>query len=216
MRREVPLIIIFICGAFMAIQYFIPHRVSATIYQYALNWTIIIGIFTLAVGIGSLVNLHYDRIARQKPAWRYSAVTLAALTFMTILGLLSPGAMTDPSGLFMRVYFYVLSPVQATMFALLAFFMASAAYRAFRAKTVLATLLLLSAVIVMLGRVWVGDTLTGWLPAGLQLSDIAKYILDFPNTAAKRAIYIGVGLGVAGTSLKIILGIERTWLGGGK
>jgi len=216
MRREVPLTIVFICGAFMAIQYFVPHHVSATIYQYALNWTIIIGIFTLAVGIGSLINLHYDRIAKRKQTWRYSAVTLAALAFMTVVGLFSPNAMADPRGLFMRTYFYVLSPVQATMFALLAFFIASAAYRAFRAKTVLATLLLLSAVIVMLGRVWVGDTLTGWLPSGLQLSDIAKYILDFPNTAAKRAIYIGVGLGIAGTSLKIILGIERTWLGGGK
>lgn len=216
MRREAPLIIVFICGAFMAFQYFVPHYASATVYQYALNWTIIIGIFTLAVGIGSLVNLHYDRIARRKQTWRYSAVTLAALVFMAILGLYSPDAMTDPAGLFMKMYFYVLSPVQATMFALLAFYIASAAYRAFRAKTVLATLLLLSAVIVMLGRVWVGDMLTGWLPEGLRFSDIAKYILDYPNTAAKQAIYIGVGLGIAGTALKIILGIERTWLGGGK
>lgn len=216
MRREVPLTIVFICGAFMAFQYFVPHHVSATIYQYALNWTIIIGIFTLTVGIGSLINLHYDRISKRKRTWRYSVVTLTALAFMALVGLFSPDALSNPKGLFMKMYFYVLSPVQATMFALLAFFIASAAFRAFRAKTLLATLLLLSAVIVMLGRVPVGDMLTGWLPEGLRFSDIAKYILDFPNTAAKRAIYIGVGLGIAGTSLKIILGIERTWLGGGK
>lgn len=216
MRREVPLTIVFVCGAFMAFQYFVPHHVSATVYQYALNWTIIIGIFTLVVGIGSLISLHSDRISKRKPTWRYSIVTLAALAFMSILGVFSPNAMTDTKGLFMKMYFFVLSPVQATMFALLAFFIASAAYRAFRAKTVLATLLLLSAVIVMLGRVPVGDMLTGWLPEGLRFSDLAKFILDYPNTAAKRAIYIGVGLGIAGTSLKIILGIERTWLGGGK
>jgi len=215
MRREIPLAIVFICGAFMAFQYFIPHYASATVYEYALNWTIIISIFTLAVGIASLINLHYDRIKRRKPTWKYSIVTLSALAFMTIIGLLSPDALSNPTGLFMKVYFYILSPVQATMFALLAFFIASAAYRAFRAKTVLATLLLLSAVIVMLGRVWVGDALTGWLPEGLRFSYIARYILDFPNTAAKQAIYIGVGLGIAGTALKIILGIERTWLGGG-
>jgi hypothetical protein len=216
MRREVPLTIVFVCGAFMAFQYFVPHYVSATIYQYALNWTIIIGIFTLAVGIGSLVNLHYDRFSKRKQNWPYSIVTLAALLFMTVLGLFSPNAIQDPNGLFMKMYFYVLAPVQATMFALLAFFIASAAYRAFRARTLLATLLLLSAAIVMLGRIPIGDMLTGWLPEGLRFSDIAKYILDFPNTAAKRAIYIGVGLGIAATSLKIILGIERTWLGGGK
>jgi hypothetical protein len=143
-------------------------------------------------------------------------VTLAALLFMTVIGLFSPDALQNTKGLFMKMYFYVLSPVQATMFALLAFFIASAAYRAFRAKTLLATLLLLSAAVVMLGRVPIGDMLTGWLPEGLRFSDIAKYILDYPNTAAKRAIYIGVGLGIAATSLKIILGIERTWLGGGK
>jgi len=216
MRREVPLAIVFITGAFMAFQYFIPHYVSAVIYERALNWNVIISIFTLAVGIGSLINLHYSKIVRRNKTWPYSVVTLAALAFMTILGLLSPDALSNPKGLFMKVYFYVLSPVQATMFALLAFFIASAAYRAFRAKTLLATLLLLSAVIVMLGRVWVGDALTGWLPEPLHFSYIAKYILDFPNTAAKQAIYIGVGLGVAGTTLKIILGIERTWLGGGK
>ncbi len=216
MRREVPLAIVFVCGAFMAFQYFVPHYVSATIYQYALNWTIIIGIFTLVVGIGSLVNLHYDRVSKQKENWPYSIVTLTALLFMALLGLFSPDALQNPKGLFMKMYFYVLSPVQATMFALLAFFIASAAYRAFRAKTLLATLLLLSATVVMLGRIPIGDMLTGWLPEGLRFSDIAKYILDFPNTAAKRAIYIGVGLGIAATALKIILGIERTWLGGGK
>jgi hypothetical protein len=200
----------------MAFQYFVPHYISAAVYQYALNWTIIVGIFTLVVGIGSLVGLHYDRISRRKEQWRYSIVTLVALAFVTVIGLYSPDAIQNPRGLFMHVYFYVLAPVTATMFALLAFFIASAAYRAFRARTVLASLLLLSAVIVMLGRVPIGEYLTGWLPEGLRFSDIAKFILDYPNTAAKRAIYIGVGLGVAATSLKIILGVERTWLGGGQ
>lgn len=216
MKREVPLIILFVCGAFMAFQYFVPHFISAAIYQYALNWTIIIGIFTMVVGVGSLIDLHYDRIAHKKEQWQYSIVTMIALTVVTVVGLSSPNAIQNPRGLFMMIYFYVLSPVIATMFALLAFFIASAAYRAFRARTILASLLLLSAVIVMLGRVPVGDFLTGWLPEGLRFSDMARFILDYPNTAAKRAIYIGVGLGVAATSLKMILGVERTWLGGGQ
>lgn len=216
MKREVPLAIVFICGTFMAFQYFVPHYLSAAIYQNALNWTIIVGIFTMVVGIGSLIDLHYDRIRFRKESWQYSIVTMVALVLMTVIGLSSPNAIQNPRGLFMMIYFYVLTPVIATMFALLAFFIASAAYRAFRARTILASLLLLSAVIVMLGRIPIGDMLTGWLPEGLRFSDIARYILDYPNTAAKRAIYIGVGLGVAATSLKIMLGIERTWLGGGQ
>jgi hypothetical protein len=216
LKREVPLTILSVCGAFMAFQYFVPHYVSATIYQYANNWTIIVGIFTMVVGIGSLVDLHYNRIAHRQEQWQYSIVTLVALVAVAIIGLSSPNAIQNPQGLFMMIYFYVLSPVIATMFALLAFFIASAAYRAFRARTVLATLLLASAVIVMLGRIPIGDMITNWLPEGMRFSDIARLILDYPNTAAKRAIYIGVGLGVAATSLKMILGVERTWLGGGQ
>lgn len=215
MKREVPLAIVFVCGVFMALQYFVPHYVPALIYQYTLNWTIIIGIFTLVVGIGSLINLHYDKIKHRKEHWPYSIVTLISLAVVTTIGLWSPKSIQDPHGTFLMIYFYVFSPVNATMFALLAFFIASAAYRAFRARTVLATVLLLSAVIVMLGRISIGDYLTSWLPPGTRASDIAAFVLNYANTAAKRAIYIGVGLGVAATSLKVILGIERTWLGGG-
>ena len=34
------------------------------------------------------------------------------------------------------------------------------------------------------------------------------------NTRSKRAIMVGAGLGIIGSSLRIILGIERSYLGG--
>jgi hypothetical protein len=37
--------------------------------------------------------------------------------------------------------------------------------------------------------------------------------MNGPNLAGQRAILIGIGLGVASMSLRIILGIERTYLG---
>ncbi|MCP4581838.1 MAG: hypothetical protein GY839_09470 [candidate division Zixibacteria bacterium] len=210
MRREIPLIIVFLFGIFMIVQFFIPHRSFAFLYQEFNNWTIIIGIFTMVVGIGSLITVHYSKIKSKTPGWGYSVVTLVALFGMATIGLLGG----TEHELFLNLYRFGLSPVTATMFSLLAFFIASAAYRAFRARTVLATLLLIAAVVVMLGRVPVGQIMTAWLPDWLQLQNIAQFLLEIPNVAAKRAIYIGVGLGVAAVSLKIILGIERTWLGG--
>ena len=103
------------------------------------------------------------------------------------------------------------------MFSLLAFFIASAAYRAFIARTIESNLLLVAAILVMLGNTSIGSFLTGWLPESLKflhLPHIKEFIMRYPNTAGQRAIMIGAGLGIIGSSLRIILGIERSYLGG--
>jgi len=116
-----------------------------------------------------------------------------------------------PEGLsnmmFINFFNYIMVPLQATMFALLAFFIASASYRAFRARNVLASLLLIAALIVML-RFTPG-------PWGDLLAKTSTWVMNVPNLAAQRAIIIGIGLGIVATALKVILGIERGYMGKG-
>jgi hypothetical protein len=204
-RRSIPLAITFIAGSFMLMQFFIPHRATNEMYQTANTWVSIIAGVALALGIGSLVKHHAGQIRRSKPGWAYSVVTLVGLIGMTLVGLIGG---IGPDSLLHRLYMSVFFPLDATMFALLSFYMASAAFRAFRARNLEATLLLVAAVLVMIGRVPIGNAIHPYLPT------IADWIMDFPNTAAKRAIMIGVGLGVCATALKIIVGIERSYLGG--
>ena len=106
--------------------------------------------------------------------------------------------------------------MDATMFSLLAFFIASAAYRAFRARTLEATLLLAAALIVMIGNAPVGDLIWNTImPVGDNLPSAARqWILDNPNLSARRGIILGISLGVISQSIRIILGIERSYLGG--
>jgi hypothetical protein len=146
------------------------------------------------------------------------------------------------------------------MFALLAFFVASASYRAFRIRNFEATLLLISGIIIMLGRVPIGIKISAWfvlyltilgigvvvnnafknkqitlgfVVGGLLLTTIAGFwmgwpvdqpalfylpilqdwIYNIPNVAGGRAIMMGIGLGIFATSMRYILGIEKSYIG---
>ncbi len=207
-RRTIPLIFAFVVGTFMVIQFFIPHPTFQAIYNGVLDWQQVIFGFVLVVGTLSMVRHHVIRIQRKKEGYRYSMVALLGLVSMVLAGIIG-GIRGGP---YKWMFDYIQMPAQSSMFSLLAFFVASASYRAFRARSVTATLLLVAGVIVMLGRVPAGEYIH---VGGLSLTDISTWILDYPNTAAKRGILIGVGLGMTATALKIILGIETSYLGRG-
>jgi hypothetical protein len=105
------------------------------------------------------------------------------------------------------LYDHVFAPCNATMFALLAFFVVSAAFRAFRMRNVEATLLLGAAILVMVAAAPIGN----WLSD--DLVDVGQWILDIPNNAGRRAIMMGAAIGAIATSLRIVLGLERSHLG---
>ncbi|MEE9574265.1 MAG: hypothetical protein V3W20_14515 [Candidatus Neomarinimicrobiota bacterium] len=173
------------------------------------------------------------------------------------------GAHLNSEGsLFYWMFMNFFKPLQATMFALLAFLVASASYRAFRIRNFEATLLLVSGIIIMLGRVPIGSKISSWFvlyllvlligvmvnswqknrlltfgtvglgvlvvtiagfmmgwpidrPAFAFLPELQEWVYMVPNIAGARAIMIGIGLGIFATSIRYILGIEKSYIGEG-
>jgi hypothetical protein len=199
-----PLILTFVVGTALIALYFIPHHVAQEVNGQLLLWATIVYAFALILGSVSLWNTHAQRVRQKISGWPFSIVTMVALVATTFMGVAWGVSEESPLGKF---YNAINSPLASTMFALLAFFIASAAFRAFRARNVEATLLLVTAVVMMIGRVSIGEFLWRGFPGA------TEWLLDVPNLAAKRAIAIGVGLGAVSTALKIILGIERGYLG---
>jgi hypothetical protein len=217
MRRQIPLAVCFLAGLFFLIQYFTPNPWATYVSAQLLNWTVVIGFFALCLGIISIWIQHLPKVMKRAPGWGYNAVTLAAFVSMVVCGVFFG---KEPGGAFLWMYNNLLNPITATMFGLLAFFIASAAYRAFRIRSMLATILLASAVIVMLGRVPIGDFVLDKIVTPLGVHGLfgaaSDWLLNVPNVAAKRALNVGIGFGQAAIALKLLIGIERSYLGGEK
>jgi hypothetical protein len=237
MKREIPLVIVFIAGMIMVVQYFVPHAYSDFLFTYANDWVIVIGILSLPIGIYSLISTTVRKASSGLRASRsaalsgadaggtggaaaaappegvsgrgevfYAFVMLGGFLIMVLTGL-TKDQVNDPEGLHRQLFNNVLTPAQTSLFAMLAFYIASAAYRAFRVRTVLAAVLLITAFVVMLRIVPLPDPIGEWNRA------LVRWILAVPNLASKRAIIIGVALGAVAYSIKILLGIERSYMG---
>jgi len=107
------------------------------------------------------------------------------------------------------IYQNIFTPLMSTIFALVAFFITSAAYRAFRVRTKEATVLLLCALFVMLGRAPIGDAIWGgWS------TFVSNWLMGVVNMAGYRGIQLGAAIGGFATALRIMLGLERAHIGG--
>ena len=212
-KRTIPMIIAFVMGILMTFQYYVPHESSQDLLKVVTRWGMIISGFAMFIGAYSLFHMHWNRIRQKVAGWGYSIFVFFGAGITIIFGLINGGEFfwndKQTGTIFDWIFNNVQVPAGATIFSILAFFMASAAYRTFRARNKEATILLVAAIIVMLGRVPIGTMISQYIPVA------ADWIMSVPNLAAKRAILIGVSIGVIATSIKIIFGIERAYLGGG-
>ena len=221
-KRTIPLLLVFAIGIAGFVQEFVPASVSGKFREEITMWWRIVGGFGLFIGLYSLLHMHVSRMRRRSPGWGYSGFVFVGAAAMIALGLINDGygplidAPKDVKGWFDWGYDNVMNPCAATIFSILAFFMASAAFRTFRARNLGAALLLGAALVVMFGRVPVCETVGGWLGDSTFFPKLADILMKYPNLAAKRGIMLGISLGAIAQSLRILFGIERSYMGGGE
>ncbi len=231
MKRFLPLMVTFFIGIIVISSEFIPHKPFSSINAGLENWFLIISGFAILLGQISLIKVNSNKVYIKAENWQYYLIGLISFGVMVLCGIL--WGTQDANGIlgshvdlskwlgskpFVYLFDNVYQHLSSTMFALLAFFIASAAYRAFIMRSFESNLLMIAAVVVMLGRTTIGTSFTAWLPQGwrfLHLPDVANFVMNYPTNAAQRAIMISAALGIVGSSLRILLGIERSYLGGG-
>jgi len=231
----IPLLISAVGGFVLIVAYFIPY--TQTWSEKATIWFNILAAVAFIIGGANLLKVHLKAVSDRVRGWGYSAIVLASFIGTLAVGLGKAGVAPSPNypqyawsgpyaqmgSAFWFCYEYAFKPLTSTVFALLAFYVASAAFRAFRAKNTEAILLLGTAFIILLGRTFAGVLLTSWIDpsvwsgfqyfTGLRIENLTVYIMSVFNTAGNRAIMIGVALGLVATSLRVLLGLDRSYLG---
>lgn len=194
--------------------------------------------FLLLMGVFSLVRLHLTRTAKKSQDWQFSVILLISAGVMAFFGYANWhfGLNIKPEDqekfkafenqpMVMRgkeiLFDGLLQTMEAAMFSIIAFYILSAAYRAFRVRSVEATILLASALITMLGLLGIAenywsiaiDAMGGTNPDAFinnfRLDTISGFIRANLQAPGLRAIDFGVGVGALAMALRLWLGLER-------
>ncbi|HXX72438.1 MAG TPA: hypothetical protein VEI80_01995 [Candidatus Acidoferrales bacterium] len=215
-REELGLqIIIFGLGFFYAIVYYVavPGVVDLqAVSDQLLAYVTAVLTAAFAIGVINLTRVHWINIKRKRATWRYSVILLLSLYTMLVFSLIASPFALDPNAVVIPasviqfstpiwefLYYKILVNINSSIFSLLAFFIASAAYRAFKARSLESTILLVAGLLVVLGQAPIADLI--W-PG---FSIIRDWIMAFPNTAGQRGIIIGAALGIIVFSVRRLI-----------
>ena len=213
-KRQLAIIVMSLMGFVALSGYFINWtELREFTDKDATNFYMIIAGFAAFLGCLNLLQLHIQKIAYKKENWQYSIFTLIGFIIMIFFGFIYNGSdvnmgphLKNENSAFYWMYNYIYLPLGSTMFALLAFFVASASYRAFRIRNFEATLLLISGVLLMLGRVPIGGLVPWWVVIimfnSILFAVLASIIKD------KKIFFISY---LASNICLIILGFILNW-----
>ena len=268
-KRYIPILIVAVIGSLTLFGWFVDEpNIKAFVDDDATQWFDILASFAIFLGGFNLLKIQMQKVLRKKQGWQYSLFAIAGFIFAITAGFFYKGNpdvawgthVTADGTLFKWIFTYMFAPRGATMFALLAFFVASASFRAFRIRNLEATLLLVAGIIIMIGRVPLGSSISSWFimyllvliggvvinsvlknkqytaifvsvgiiivtsagssmgwpldqPGIFYLPHLQEWIYMNPNVAGTRSIMMGIGLGIFSTSIRYILGIEKSYIG---
>jgi hypothetical protein len=202
MKKELPILI----GFFATIGWYLEFFFAGRFFE---NWKMFfttgfrsVAIVGLLVGIFNVLRVNYKKIKYDNDRW-FSVYQMFIIVLMVVFALLRG---TAPGTPFDAMFYFGFIPLDATVFSLLAFYVASASYRSFKIKSIESAFLLVAAILIMLSKMPLGEAMWDKIPV------IGEWIMDGPTSAGKRAILFGAFLGGLTMMIRIAFGLERSHL----
>jgi len=209
-RIEIPIALTIIATLLQVIPYYFDIPVLKDAAATTTNAVLLIIAYATFVGVISILQVHGKRVQRQGEGWPYSALVVIFVAIMVLTGLPLPEfSLGAANSIFNWIFTNMMTPLGGTMYSILAFFITSAAVRAFKARNLEAAIVLVSGTLMVMGN---APLFTNTLPV---LADISLWIRNIPNMATMRGVMIGAALGAIALAVRTLMGIERGYLRGG-
>jgi len=201
-KKTFPLFLGIIVSLIWFGEFFMSNLFYENWKTFFTNGFLIIGAIGMLVGFYSIYQVNYQRIRYNQDRW-YSVIQVTMIAVMIAVAIKDG---TTPSTPFDSLFMFAFVPLEATVFALLAFYISSAAFRSFRAKNVESILLLLAATFVMLGKIPLGENISDSIPM------VSEWLMDGPTSAGRRAIMFGAALGGLTMMIRVFFCLEKSHL----
>lgn len=202
-RRTFLLALNLVIGMMMIVDYFFSIPVLNSWSATLRAWGVIVSTFALGVGAVNLLMVHGRRVSAAPTKNWPSLVMLAGLVVTAGLSIFA-GPNSEGS---LFVYEGIIMAVHQAVSSMLGMFICSAAYRAFRFRNAEASVMLCVGILVLLAQIPSAEAVAPWLAAPSQ------WVMNSINVAGQRGIIISSGIALVGLSLRVILGIDKSYLG---
>ena len=210
-RIEIPIALTIIATLIQVIPYYVNIPALDTVASRASNAVLLIVAYATFIGVISILQVHGRRIQRQSEGWYYSILVIGFTVIMALTGIPLPEAgLGVNNSIYNWLFTNVLTPLGGTMYSIIAFFITSAAFRAFRARNLESAIVLVAGTIMVMGN---APLITNFLPP---IADFSLWIREVPNMATMRGVMIGAALGSIALAVRTLMGIERGYLRGGQ
>ncbi|MBL8088463.1 MAG: hypothetical protein JNM85_10400 [Chthonomonas sp.] len=195
----------------------------------------IVPAFLLGLGVYSLLRVHLGRIIKKHKDSVFSITLLASMVLMAFFGywdwrqqkfLMKDVDFTNPENWRTAQYGFdflfdgLLQQMDAAMFSIIAFYILSAAYRAFRIRSVEATIMLSVALIMMLNMMgalqYQSSSLIDQIShsssfaANFKLEEVSSWIKNTLQVPSLRAMEFGIAIGALAMGIRLWLGLEKS------
>lgn len=202
-KRDLAIIVMALLALVVLIEFFVNIPELTAARSLLTSWASLLASFTIVVGLVGFARYNYHEVQKRGNEWWLKVWTIICMFLVLGVGL-ATGAGSE---IYTWVWYMFNSWPYKVVTVITSLYMMSAAYRAFRVRSVEATILMLGGFLTILGFAPL------FARSGGVVADTALWLANVPNAAVVRGVTIGIGIGSAAIGFRILLGKETAMKG---